>query len=116
MLDVDTVIPELSENNAIYLTPTSPSVDKIIAPDLQPWYEWYDYDEYLDFEGTLGILIDYIDENIESINILRLSDYAIKRMTKLNITLDIEEVLNAVNAGIKPNVITGEDWTEVSYN
>lgn len=58
----------------------------------------------------------YIDENNESINILRLSDYAIKRMTKLNITLDIEEVLNAVNAGIKPNVITGEDWTEVSYN
>ena len=37
-------------------------------------------------------------------------------MTKLNITLDIEEVLNAVNAGITPNVITGEDWTEVSYN
>lgn len=36
--------------------------------------------------------------------------------TKLKITLDIEEVLNAVNAGIKPNVITGEDWTEVSYN
>ncbi len=116
MLNVDTDVPELSENNAIYLTPTSPSVDKIIAPDLQPWYEWYDYDEYLDFEGTLSILIDYIDENDESINILRLSDYAIKRMTKLNITLDIEEVLNAVNAGIKPNVITGEDWTEVSYN
>lgn len=104
------------ENNAIYLTPESPSVDKVIAPNWQPWYQWGDDKDYINYESTINLLIDYIDENNKGINILKLSDYPIKRMTKLNITLDLDDILNDISAGITPNVVNDEEWTDVIYN
>ena len=104
------------ENNVIYLTPSAPSIVKNVAPDTVPWYEWNESNPYdfMDFESSICITIDYIDENGKGINILELRDYPIKRMTRLNITLDLEEILSDVNASLNPNVIDDEIWSDVN--
>ena len=36
-----------------------------------------------------------------------------KRMTKIKISIDIKEILEDIESGLSPKVITDEEWNEI---
>ena len=98
-------------NNDITLTPSSPSISKVLTYDTCPWYDDNDFENY---KGMTNFVVDYYDVDGKSITIFELQDYYIARMTRLNLTLDLDEILNNVEAGLTPRVVTGENWNDVT--
>ena len=104
-------------NNMITLTPSNPSVSKVLEFFDMPWADMaFSEEEVKNFESGLDFHIDYIGTDGKAITIFNYyQSYGkpIKRMTKLIITLDIEEILEDINAGLTPHVVSGEEWSEV---
>ena len=98
--------------NDIYLTPTNPSISKVLEMRNMPW-GWDSEENYKNYNGGTCFHIDYIDSDGKSMTIVDMRDYPVKRMTKLNISLDIKEILDDIEAGLTPHVVTGENWNEV---
>ena len=99
-------------NNDIILTPSSPSVSKVLTYDSCPWF---DDNDFANYKGMTNFVVDYYDVEGKSMTIFELQDYYITRMTRLNLTLDLNEILNDVNAGLNPKVIQGEEWKDIDY-
>ena len=115
------IIPPMnnnSGNNEIILTPSNYSVSKILELIEMPWWgSITDFSEDCckNFVSGLYFSVDYIDKDGKSMTILNY-DKPIKRMTKLTMTLDVAAILEDIQAGLNPNVVTGEEWTEERFD
>ena len=98
--------------NDIVLTPSNPSISKVLEMESMPW-GWGNEEEYKNYNGGTCFHIDYIGSDGKAMTIVDMRDYPVKRMTKLIINLDIEAILEDINAGLTPHVVSGEDWSEV---
>ena len=100
-------------NNEIILTPSTPSVSKVLELLYMPWFDIgiRSEEDVKNFESGLWFSVDYIDKDGKSMTILNY-DKPIKRMTKLTMTLDVAAILEDIEAGLKPNVVSGEEWIE----
>ena len=100
--------------NDVVLTPSNPSISKVFEMDNIPW-GWGNEEEYKNYQGEACFHIDYIGSDGKTMTIFDNGNYQypVKRMTKLIINLDIEEILEDINAGLTPHVVSGEDWNEV---
>lgn len=107
------IIPPYNEvdNNVIVLTPSNPSVFKILELIDMPWF-WATSDEDMkNHESGLFFTVEYIDADGKAMTILSY-DKPIKRMTKLNMTLNVKEILEEARAGLNPKVVSDDVWIE----
>lgn len=99
---------EGTNNHEIILTPSSPSVNKYIAMDN---YQFVPSKQ--DYIGSIGFTIDYYDAEGNAFTIRQYpldSDYDngnvdLTTMSTINITIDIQEFLDSIDAGLNPHVV-----------
>lgn len=105
-----------SGNNDIILTPSNPSVSKVLEILNMPWADsgMNSDEDVINFKSLISFTIDYIDKDGKSIQILNYDEH-IKRMTKIKITLDLKEILDDAEAGINPVLVTDDTWEEKNY-
>ena len=101
-------------NNDIILTPSKPSVSKVLELYGMPWYGSASSEDDVKNNSGVFFTIDYIGTDEKNITILNFNE-SVKRMTKVKISLDIKEILEDIQAGLNPKVITDESWEEVTY-
>lgn len=103
-------------NNEIILTPSNSSVFKVLELGDMPWWGSgaSSEDDVKNYKGGAAFSVDYIGTDGKNITILNF-DESVKRMTKVKINLDIKEILEDIFAGLNPNVISDEQWEEVTY-
>lgn len=107
------VVPFDSDvNNAFWLTPSNPSVSKVLELPQMPF--GISLRHFKDWVSEVRFHIDYINPEGKTITIYT-SNLYYKRMTKITITIDINSVLEDIEAGLNPNVISNEEWSDLSY-
>lgn len=107
---------EDSGNNDIIITPSNPSVSKVLEIIMMPWADSgiSSEDDLKNYQSQIAFTIDYIDENNKSIQLLNFDEF-IKRMTKIKITMDLKEILEDAEAVINPQMVNDEQWEEKKY-
>lgn len=103
-------------NNEIILTPSNPSVNKYIVMGN------YQYDpQKKDYVGSLGFIIEYYDAEGNSFIVRQYpleSDYEkdcveLTTMSTINISIDIQEFLDSIDAGLTPYIVEGSGRKDV---
>lgn len=102
-----------AENNSIVLTPTNPSISTVRELYHMPWGGDGDESWYINHTSECYFNIDYLSPNGKTITIMQYHGY-IKRLTKLNVSIDLQEVLSSIQASLNPKVVTNETWTELT--
>lgn len=105
---------EAENNNAIRLTPDNPTVKTIRALDEVPFDFHKTESEFKDFTGSTQLNVYYTDTEGKSFTIGTIS-HGVKRMHRLNVSLDLEEILESINAGLIANPVEGEEWIDENY-
>ena len=105
-------------NNAIDIKPDNPTFYRVMELESMPFHGYYPAsgitDEYIkNFECPIEFNIDYIGADGEMLTILNFNRI-VKRMTNVNITLDMKEILEDIQAGLTPHVVSDEDWNDVT--
>ena len=105
----------MTVNNIYYITPSDGTFSKSLELITMPWFdscEWSEEAVKNDFTTEIPFTIDYIAPDGKSMTILSYRDYH-KRMTKIKISIDIKEILEDIESGLSPKVITDEEWNEI---
>ncbi len=105
---------EAENNNAIRLTPDNPTVKTIRALDDVP-YGWDATDsDFKNFTGSTQLNVYYTDNQGKKMTIGTIN-HEIKRAYRLNVSFDLEEILENINAGLIANPVEGEEWIDENY-
>ena len=106
---------DAENNNTIRLTPENPSIATKRVYDDVP-YDFAKYDsDFKNYEGGANFILYYTDAQGKTITIDKV-EHSIKRIHRLNISFDIQEFLESINAGITANPIENEDWIDENYD
>ena len=110
------------DNNVISLSPSNPSISKVLTFDNYAYASnnngWPEGTSFIgpDYYGITRFEIEYTDSSNKTFSVMSVAYDGwdmIPRMSRINIEIDLEELLANVNAGLNANIVQDGEWKDI---